>query len=95
MVVLFKGGKLRFGDQCRPIEGISQRMLTHALRQLERDGLINRTVYPSVPLRVEYKLTALGRRLIEPLETLALWADAHREVILKSLAAYDGRDAGI
>ncbi len=90
MVVLLKDGKMRFSDLRRSIEGISQRMLTHTLRQLERDGLAQRTVYPSVPMRVEYELTTLGRTLIEPLTALAQWAEGHRDVILSARAAYDG-----
>jgi len=90
VVVLLKDGKLRFSDLRRSIEGISQRMLTHTLRQLERDGLAQRTVYPSVPIRVEYGLTALGRTLIEPLTALAQWAESHRGTILAARAAYDG-----
>jgi DNA-binding HxlR family transcriptional regulator len=89
VVVLLKDGKLRFSDLRRSIDGISQRMLTHTLRQLERDGLASRTVYPSVPLRVEYELTALGRTLIGPLSTLAEWAESHRGAILSARAAYD------
>ncbi len=89
VVVLLREGKLRFSDLRRSIEGISQRMLTHTLRQLERDGLVERTVYPSVPMRVEYELTALGRTLIGPLTTLAEWAESHRGAILSARAAYD------
>lgn len=89
VVVLLKGGKRRFSDLRRSIEGISQRMLTHTLRQLERDGLVLRTVYASVPMRVEYELTALGRTLIEPLSALAGWAENHRDAILSARAAYD------
>ncbi len=92
VVVLLKDGRLRFSDLRRSVEGISQRMLTHTLRQLERDGLVERTVYPSVPVRVEYELTALGRTLIEPLAALARWAEDHRGVILSARAAYDSRD---
>ena len=92
VVVLLKDGRLRFSDLRRSVEGISQRMLTHTLRQLERDGLITRTVYPSVPLRVEYELTALGETLIEPLTALAQWAEVHRGVVLSARAAYDRRD---
>ena len=91
VVVLLKDDILRFSDLRRSVEGISQRMLTHTLRQLERDGLVNRTVYPSVPVRVEYKLTALGCTLIEPLSALAQWAGEHRSSILEARAAYDGR----
>lgn len=89
MVVLLKDGKLRFSDLRRRVEGISQQMLTHTLRQLERDGLVDRTVYPSVPLRVEYELTAMGRTLIGPLTTLAEWAESHRGAILSARADYD------
>ena len=92
VVVLLKDGRLRFSDLRRSVEGISQRMLTHTLRQLERDGLVDRTVYPAVPVRVEYELTALGRTLIEPLTALAQWAESHRSVILSARAAYDSRD---
>ena len=91
VIVFLKDGKMRFSGLRRSIEGISQRMLTHTLRQLERDGLIDRTVYPSVPVRVEYELTALGRTLIEPLAALAQWAEGHRGAILSARAAYDSR----
>ncbi len=90
VVIQLRDGKMRFSDLLRSVEGISQRMLTHTLRQLERDGLVERTVYPSVPVRVEYELNALGRTLIEPLTALAHWAESHRGVILSARAAYDG-----
>ena len=89
VVVLLKDGKMRFSDIRRSVAGISQRMLTHTLRQLERDGLAARTVYPSVPVRVEYELTPLGRTLIEPLAALTQWAETHRDSILTARAAYD------
>lgn len=92
VVILLGDGKLRFSDLRRAVEGISQRMLTQTLRQLERDGLVERTVYPSVPVRVEYELTALGRTLIEPLSALANWAENHRTAILTARAAYDCRE---
>lgn len=92
VVLMLQDGKQRFGELRRSIEGISQRMLTHTLRQLERDGLICRTVYPSVPLRVEYELTALGKTLIEPMEALALWAENHRAAILAARTDYDNVD---
>jgi len=94
VVILLGDGKMRFSDLRRAIEGISQRMLTQTLRQLERDGLVSRTVYPSVPVRVEYELTALGRTLIEPLSALAGWAETNREEILANRVAYDSRDMG-
>ena len=92
VVILLRDGRMRFSDLRRSIEGISQRMLTQTLRQLERDGLVNRTVYPEVPVRVEYELTALGRTLMAPLSALAGWAETNREAILSSRAAYDRRD---
>ena len=92
VVVLLGEGTHRFSDLRRSVDGISQRMLTHTLRQLERDGLISRTVYPSVPLRVEYALTALGRTLLTPLAALSCWAEEHRPEVLEARAAYDERD---
>ena len=91
VVVLLGEGTRRFSDLRRSVDGISQRMLTHTLRQLERDGLISRTVYPTVPLRVEYTLTALGQTLLEPLAALACWAEKHRSEVLKARVAYDLR----
>ncbi len=92
VVILLKDGRLRFSHLRRAIDGISQRMLTQTLRQLERDGLVSRTVYPTVPVRVEYELTALGRTLIEPLSALANWAESYRQAILAARAAYDSRE---
>ena len=91
VVVLLGEGTRRFSDLRRSVDGISQRMLTHTLRQLERDGLISRTVYPTVPLRVEYTLTALGQTLLEPLAALACWAEKHRPEVLEARVAYDLR----
>ena len=67
-------GPLRFNELRRAIGGISQRMLTLTLRGLERDGLITRTVYPTIPPRVDYALTALGRDLLNPVSALGTWA---------------------
>lgn len=74
VIVTLNEGLLRFTELQRHIPGISQRMLTLTLRQLERDGLIARTVYAEVPPRVEYELTVVGRTLIEPSMALASWA---------------------
>src|SRR5580658_998521 len=71
-------GRQRFSDLRRSIEGISQRMLTLTLRGLERDGLVARTVYPTIPPRVEYELTELGLTLLVPIQGLAEWADSNR-----------------
>jgi DNA-binding HxlR family transcriptional regulator len=74
VVTRLGGGPLRFNELRRSIGGISQRMLTLTLRGLERDGLITRTVFPTVPPRVEYALTALGRDLLQPVSALGDWA---------------------
>src|SRR4051812_23230755 len=78
VVGLLGDGSRRFSEIRRTIEGISQRMLTLTLRGLERDGLVKRTVTPSIPPRVDYELTKLGRTLLEPVLALAMWADKHR-----------------
>src|SRR5882762_5736538 len=77
VITLLGERTMRFTDLQRSIEGISQRMLTLTLRQLERDGLVHRVVYPVVPPRVEYSLTALGTTLLEPVVAIARWADVH------------------
>src|SRR5438876_6599631 len=84
-------GTLRFSELQRSIEGISQRMLTLTLRQLERDGLVQRVVYPVVPPRVEYSLTVLGGTLLEPLLAVAGWADGHRAEIEAARLEYDSQ----
>jgi DNA-binding HxlR family transcriptional regulator len=82
-------GALRFNALRRAIDGISQRMLTRTLRNLERDGLISRTVTPSVPPRVDYALTPLGRSLVEPVSALGDWAIANREAIAAARERFD------
>ena len=89
VVLCLSEGTHRFSALRRRIEGVSQRMLTETLRQLERDGIVRRTVYPEVPLRVEYALTELGQTLIGPLAALAAWAEEHRGAIVRARAAYD------
>jgi DNA-binding HxlR family transcriptional regulator len=81
----------RFRDLCRMIDGISQRMLTVTLRGLERDGLVTRTVHPTVPPRVEYALTPMGHTLLATACTLVQWADDHLPEIDTARAAYDRR----
>lgn len=82
-------GDARFSELRRRIEGISQKMLTQTLRGLERDGLVRRTVYPEVPVRVEYALTDAGRTLLEPLRDLQRWAVDHLGDVSASQSAYD------
>jgi len=93
VVMSLGAGALRFNALRRAIDGISQRMLTRTLRGLERDGLVSRTVTPTVPPRVDYELTALGRSLVEPVGALGQWAIAHREVMAEARARFD-RDQG-
>jgi DNA-binding HxlR family transcriptional regulator len=89
VVELLGHGTLRFTELKRQIEGISQRMLTRTLRQLERDGLVRRTVHPVVPPRVDYELTPLGRSLLVAVEPLVDWTRAHRGKIEKARTRYD------
>ncbi|MFI6938616.1 winged helix-turn-helix transcriptional regulator [Streptomyces sp. NPDC050418] len=70
-------GTMRYTDLSRRIEGVSQKMLTQTLRSLEGDGFITRTVHPTIPPRVEYDLTALGRSLAEPITALRRWTETH------------------
>ncbi|MCP2138539.1 DNA-binding HxlR family transcriptional regulator [Rhizobium sp. SLBN-94] len=84
-------GPMRYNAMKRLIGGISQRMLTLTLRGLERDGLISRTVYPTVPAQVEYALTDLGRTLTLPLDTLLGWARVHRSAIAAHRDEFDRR----
>ena len=91
VVFTLSGGRRRFSDLRRSVEGISQRMLTLTLKALERDGLIERTVYPTVPPRVEYELTELGRTLLVPVSALAEWAEANRQTIQGARVRYDAR----
>ncbi|MBL8953174.1 MAG: helix-turn-helix transcriptional regulator [Myxococcaceae bacterium] len=83
------GGPKRFSEIQRTIEGISQRMLTLTVRGLERDGLVTRTVTPTIPPRVDYALTPLGRTLLEPVSVLAKWAMKNREKIQAARDRYD------
>ena len=80
---------MRFNELRHSIGGISQRMLTLTLRNLERDGLVTRTVYPEIPPRVEYELTDLGRTLTEPLDALWNWAAEHQHDVSTARRDYD------
>jgi len=88
-VVVLGHGQRRFGELKRDLEGISQRMLTQTLRGLERDGLVTRTVHPTVPPRVDYALTALGRELLGPVSELAAWAQRSRGAVWTAREAFD------
>ena len=89
--MLSRGGRLRFNELKRQINGISQRMLTLTLRNLERDGLVTRTIYPEIPPRVEYGLTELGETLKGPINTLWDWSAANHQAIVAARLAYDAR----
>ena len=82
-------GPMRFNELRRALGSISQRMLTLTLRGLERDGLVTRTVYPTIPPRVAYELTSLGRSLLEPVMALGLWVRQNRPAILAARQRFD------
>ena len=77
VIYVLSAGTLRFGELQRAVGGVSQKMLTQTLRGLERDGLVERKVFPEVPPRVEYTLTPLGETLVRPLSALCGWAEEH------------------
>ncbi len=89
VLTALKSGPMRFSELRRAIADISQRMLTVTLRKLERDGFVSREVTPTVPARVDYELTDLGKSLVGTLAPLAEWALNHRDPIAKSRALYD------
>ncbi|GAA3262495.1 winged helix-turn-helix transcriptional regulator [Nonomuraea helvata] len=86
---LLGGGPKRYSELQRAIEGISQRMLTLTLRSLERDGLVERTVTPTSPPRVDYALTPVGRTLSAQVAGLITWAEQHREYVAAARLRYD------
>lgn len=94
VVRMLSDGPLRFSELRRDIGSISQKMLTSTLRSLERDGFVTRTVTPTIPPRVDYELTAIGRDLMTPVNALAAWALAHRAQIERARARYDAKQAG-
>jgi DNA-binding HxlR family transcriptional regulator len=91
IVALLGDGPKRFNEIKRLVGGISQRMLTLTLRGLERDGLVTRTVFPTVPPRVDYELTELGRSLWRPVEALGAWARANQAQIEAARRRFDAR----
>jgi len=84
-------GPIRYNEIRRRVEGISQRMLTLTLKGLEQDGLVTRTMYPTIPPRVDYELTELGRKLIVPLRALSKWARENRPAMLAAREAFRRR----
>jgi DNA-binding HxlR family transcriptional regulator len=91
VVGILARGTLRFNELKREINGVSQRMLTLTLRNLERDGLVTRTIYAEIPPRVEYGLTELGRTLTGPIGSLWDWSAANHQAIVAARSAYDLR----
>jgi len=91
VIAMLDRGTRRFTELRREVEGISQRMLALTLRQLERDGLVERTVYPVVPPKVEYALTELGSTLLESVRGLVSWAMEHRGQVAAARVVYDAR----
>ncbi|MEV7193745.1 helix-turn-helix domain-containing protein [Streptomyces sp. NPDC093510] len=89
IIIAAAHGPIRFTELERVIDGISRRMLTLTLRNLERDGLLVRTVHPTVPPKVEYELTPVAHELYGTLLSLTGWAERHRITIAESRAAYD------
>ncbi len=89
MLIVLATSPRRFGALRRAIPDISQRMLTETLRNLQRDGLIRRTVFDTVPPSVEYALTPLGESLLEPLASLVEWANTHHHRIRAARAAFE------
>ncbi|HEY9180372.1 MAG TPA: helix-turn-helix domain-containing protein [Candidatus Baltobacteraceae bacterium] len=91
--ILAQSESRRFNELKRLIGGISQKMLTQTLRDLERDGLVQRTLYPEIPPRVEYRLTTLGKTLCGPISALTQWAHDHIDEVKHAQAEFDEKAA--
>jgi DNA-binding HxlR family transcriptional regulator len=92
VIMMLDDGPKRFNELKRMIKGISQRMLTLTLRGLERDGLVTRTIFPTIPPRVDYELTDLGRGLSRPVQALGMWAKEHQSQIEAARTRFDERN---
>ena len=91
VVIALTDGPRRYSELAARIERVSQKMLTQTLRGLERDGMVTRTVQASVPPRVDYELTPLGRSLLEPITALEQWAVAHMDAVTEARRVHDAR----
>jgi DNA-binding HxlR family transcriptional regulator len=91
--ILAQSEHRRFNELKRMIGGISQKMLTQTLRDLERDGLVKRTIYPEIPPRVEYQLTPLGKTLCGPIAALTQWAHDHIDEVKRAQNDFDARNS--
>ena len=89
VIAMLRDGPRRFNELRRDVTGISQRMLTLTLRAVERDGLETRTMYPTIPPRVDYELTELAKGLLGPVMGLVLWAEVNRRVIPEARKKFD------
>lgn len=92
ILYLLRQRAIRFNQLLREIEGISQKMLSQTLKQLERDGLITREVFPTVPVTVEYALTPLGQTLTQTVGLMVEWAQQYGDAVLAAQQAYDARE---
>lgn len=88
------GRPMRYSELSRQLAGVSQKMLTQTLRSLERDGLVSRTVVPTVPVTVTYELTDLGRSLYATVRDLKVWAQSNMDAVFANRQGYDERSAG-
>lgn len=88
-IYAMEDGEIRYGDMMRRIEGISQKMLTQTLKQLERDGIVKRKLTPSVPPITEYSLTPLGETILPVMTALKVWANEHLNSVKQARASYD------
>lgn len=93
IVLALSHGPLRFSELLRQIEGVSQKMLTSTLRDLEKDGFITRTVTPSIPPRVDYELTELGKELYEPIRSISTFAHSNRHRVQEARHKFAEREA--
>ncbi|MBB4095862.1 winged helix-turn-helix transcriptional regulator [Brucella pecoris] len=95
LVVSYLGNHpMRFNELRRTVDGISQKMLTTTLRNLERDGFVKRTIFPTIPPKVEYELTEMGRDLLRPVRALGEWAIANEAKVMMARARYDALASG-
>jgi len=92
LLVALEPGPLRFAQLRSRTAGISEKMLTHTLRSLERDGLVNRHDHATIPPRVDYSLTTLGRSLLEPLAAICAWNQQHNNDVTTARTRYDHAD---
>ncbi|MCZ4278982.1 helix-turn-helix domain-containing protein [Rhodococcus yunnanensis] len=93
VIALLREKTMRFGELEREIDGISKRMLTVTLRNLERDGIVHRQMYPEIPPRVEYRLSELGHTLLGTIQALVSWTEDHQVQIARARAEFD-RNSG-